>query len=283
VITDVPGVTAGHWTDPDALTGCTAVVLPPGSRAAGEVRGGAPAAREGALLAPERTVGTVDVVMLCGGSSYGLAACHGAMRWCEERGRGVATPAGPVPIVVGFALYDLAVGDGRVRPGPEQGYAACEAAADGLVETGRVGAGTGATIAKHRGPEHARAGGLGTATLRHDELVVSALAAVNAFGDVRRPGERPELAPVVPSAALESTTLAVVATNATLSKLDCLVVAQSSHDGFARALEPVHTAVDGDVTVCAATGDTHGDRELIRVLAARAVEDAILDAVSDAA
>jgi L-aminopeptidase/D-esterase-like protein len=282
VITDVPGVMVGHWTDPEAMTGCTAVVLPPGSRAAGEVRGGAPAAREGALLAPERTVGTVDVVMLCGGSSYGLAACHGAMRWCEERGRGVATPAGPVPIVVGFALFDLMVGDGRVRPDAAHGYAACEAASEDPVETGRVGAGTGATIAKHRGAEHARPGGLGTATSRHGELVVSALAAVNAFGDVRRPGERPEIAPVVPSAAFESTTLAVIATNATLSKLDCLVVAQSSHDGFARALEPVHTAVDGDVAVCAATCDADGDRELVRVLAARAVEDAILDAVSDA-
>ena len=282
MITDVPGVMVGHWTDPEAMTGCTAVVLPPGSRAAGEVRGGAPAAREGALLAPERTVGTVDVVMLCGGSSYGLAACHGAMRWCEERGRGVATPAGPVPIVVGFALFDLMVGDGRVRPDAAHGYAACEAASEDPVETGRVGAGTGATIAKHRGAEHARPGGLGTATSRHGELVVSALAAVNAFGDVRRPGERPEIAPVVPSAAFESTTLAVIATNATLSKLDCLVVAQSSHDGFARALEPVHTAVDGDVAVCAATCDADGDRELVRVLAARAVEDAILDAVSDA-
>ena len=279
MITDVPGVMVGHWTEPDALTGCTAIVVPPGSRAAGEVRGGAPAAREGALLAPERTIGNVDVVMLCGGSAYGLAACHGAMRWCEERGRGVATPAGPVPIVVGFALYDLAVGDGRVRPGSDEGYAACDAAAQGPVETGRVGAGAGATIAKHRGPQHARPGGVGTATHTHGEVVVSALAAVNAFGDVRRPGERPELVPVIPSAALESTTLAFVATNATLSKLDCLVVAQSSHDGFARALEPVHTAVDGDVAVCAATRDTDGDRELIRVLAARAVEDAILDAV----
>ena len=281
MITDVPGVLVGHWTDPEALTGCTAVVLPPGSRAAGEVRGGAPAAREGALLAPERTVGAVDVVMLCGGSAYGLAACHGAMRWCEERGRGVITPAGPVPIVVGFALFDLAVGDGRVRPGPDEGYAACEAAVGGRFETGRVGAGTGATVAKHRGPEHARPGGLGTATLTHGELVVSALAAVNAFGEVRGRGERPELAPLIPSAAFENTTLAVVATNATLSKLDCLVVSQSAHDGFARALEPVHTAVDGDVAVCAATGDVDGERELIRALAARAVEEAILDAVPE--
>jgi L-aminopeptidase/D-esterase-like protein len=280
MITDVPGVCVGHWTDARALTGCTAVVLPPGTRAAGEIRGGAPAAREGGVLAPERTVATVDVIILCGGSAYGLAACDGAMRWCEERGRGVATPAGSVPIVVGFALFDLGTGDGQVRPGAEEGYAACTAAADGPFETGRVGAGTGATINKHRGPEHALFGGLGSTTLAHEGLVVSALVAVNAVGQVLERGERAHLDPAVPPAALENTTLAVVATNAELSKLDCLVVSQSMHDGFARAIEPVHTAVDGDAAVCAATGEVSAPREFVRALAARAVEDAIRVAVA---
>ena len=282
MITDVPGVGVGHWTDAHAQTGCTAVILPPGARAAGEIRGGAPAAREGGLLMPERTVASVDVIMLCGGSAFGLAACDGAMRWCEERGRGFATPAGPVPIVVGFALFDLATGDGQVRPGPDEGYAACAAAASGAFETGRVGAGAGATVGKHRGIEHARPGGLGSATLTHDALVVSALVAVNAVGEVLERGARAELAPLLPAAALESTTLALVATNAELAKLDCLVVAQSMHDGFARAIEPVHTAVDGDVAVCAATGEVSAPREFVRALAARAVEDAIRAAVAEA-
>ena len=128
MITEVPGVRVGHWSDQRALTGCTAVVLPAGARASGEVRGGAPATREWELLAPERLVEAVDVVMLSGGSAFGLATCDGAMRWCEEQGRGVETPAGRVPIVVGAALFDLAVGDSRVRPGADEGYGACGAA-----------------------------------------------------------------------------------------------------------------------------------------------------------
>ena len=128
MITDVPGVSVGHWTDAGARRGCTAVVLADGSRASGEVRGGAPASREWELLHPQRTVDRVDVVMLSGGSAFGLAACDGAMRWCEEQGRGVPTPAGPVPIVVGASIFDLPVGDPNVRPGADQGYAACAAA-----------------------------------------------------------------------------------------------------------------------------------------------------------
>src|SRR5215471_1080141 len=128
MITQVPGVRVGHWTDAQARTGCTVVLLPPGSVASGEVRGGAPGTREWALLAPERTVARVDAVVLAGGSAFGLAACDGVMRWCEERGIGFPTPAGVVPIVVGMVLYDLWVGDPSVRPSAGSGYAACEAA-----------------------------------------------------------------------------------------------------------------------------------------------------------
>src|SRR3954471_268433 len=126
----ISGVRVGHWTDSEALTGCTAILLPEGAIASGEVRGGAPATREFELLAPQRTVEQVDAVVLCGGSAFGLAACDGVVRWLEERGRGFPTPAGPVPIVVGAALFDLAVGDPSVRPGRDEGYAACEAAAE---------------------------------------------------------------------------------------------------------------------------------------------------------
>jgi L-aminopeptidase/D-esterase-like protein len=271
VITDVPGVLAGHWTDERAQTGCTAILFPEGTRASGEVRGGAPATREWELLAPERTVDQVDAVMLCGRSAFGLAACDGAMHFCEQAGRGFPTPAGPVPIVVGAAIFDLMVGDATVRPGAAEGFAACAAAeADDPPAEGLVGAGAGATVGKWQGAP--RPSGLGMATVRDGELVVSALAVVNAFGDVYDPA-RP-VAPL-PVAPLGNTTLVVVATNATLSKLDCLRVAQSGNAGMARALEPAHSAFDGDAVLAAATGAVQAQPEYVRVLAARAVEAAV--------
>src|SRR4029079_18617939 len=148
---DVDGVRVGHWTDSVARTGCTVVLFPDGTVASGEVRGGAPAEREMALLDPARTVTRIDALVLTGGSAFGLAAADGVMRFCEERGMGFPTAGGVVPIVVALGLYDLAVGDGSVRPGPDEGYAACEAAGGGAVALGRVGAGTGATIAKWQG------------------------------------------------------------------------------------------------------------------------------------
>ncbi|MBO0714936.1 MAG: P1 family peptidase, partial [Acidimicrobiales bacterium] len=160
MITDVPGVLVGHWTDPVGRTGCTVVLLPEGTVASGEVRGGAPGTREWDLLHPGRLVSQVDAVVLCGGSAFGLAACDGVVRWCEEHGRGFPTPVGPVPIVVGAVLFDLGVGDPKARPGPDAGYAACATAAAGGVATGRVGAGTGATVAKWRGPEAVQPGGV---------------------------------------------------------------------------------------------------------------------------
>ena len=179
----VVGVRVGHWTDPVALTGCTVVLLPEGTVASGEVRGGAPGTREFELLRPERLVPHVDAVVLTGGSAFGLAACDGVVRWLEERGRGFPTRAGRVPIVVGAVLYDLAVGDGSVRPGPDQGYAACVAATDD-VHVGTVGAGTGATVGKWRGPEAVRPGGLGVATASEGGgLVVTAIVAC-ATGEV---------------------------------------------------------------------------------------------------
>ena len=282
MLTDVAGVRVGHWTDAGAATGCTVVLFPAGTVASGEVRGGAPGTRDWVLLDPARTVRRIDAAVLAGGSAFGLAACDGVMRWCEERGLGLPTPAGPVPIVVGAVLFDLVVGDGRVRPGPEQGYAACEAAVAGPFPTGQVGAGTGATVGKWRGLEGARAAGLGTATERGpDGLVVSALIACYAWGDVRDPSQpRPEL-PTGPAPLLADTTIGVVATNARIDKAACLLVAQSGHDGLARALAPVHATVDGDAIVVAATGEVELPEtvgpvavEIVRILAAAAVEEA---------
>ncbi|HEX2850110.1 MAG TPA: P1 family peptidase [Acidimicrobiales bacterium] len=284
MITDVAGVRVGHWTDAVARTGCTVVLLPEGTVASGEVRGGAPGTREFALLSPERLVTTVDAVVLAGGSAFGLAACDGVVRWCGEHERGFATAAGRVPIVVGAVLFDLAVGDAGVRPGPAEGYAACASATSGPFPLGAVGAGTGATVAKWRGREHARPGGIGSATERAGDLVVSALVAVNAFGDVRggpvTPGEEADAAAVDAAGAFENTTIGVVATNARLDKTGCLLVAQGAHDGLARALDPAHATVDGDAFVAAATGEVEAPVDRIRLLAARAVEAAIRSAVA---
>jgi len=276
MITAVAGVRVGHWSDEGAKTGCTVVLFPAGTVASGEVRGGAPGTREWALLAPERTVAQLDAVVLAGGSAFGLAACDGVVRWCEERGIGHPTPAGRVPIVVGAVLFDLMVGDPAVRPGPAEGYAACVAATGATVRTGAVGAGTGATVNKWQGPDLSRPGGIGSAARRSGDLVVGALVAVNAFGGLRgaHPVETAQWPPL-PGAPLENTTIGVIATNATLDKTRCLLVAQSGHDGLARALDPVHTTFDGDALVAASVGGVEAPVDQIRFLAAQAVEAAV--------
>ena len=282
------GVLVGHWTDEAALTGCTVVLFPQGTAASGEIRGGAPATREFALLAPERTVSQVDAVVLSGGSAFGLAAADGVMRWCEEQGRGFETRGGRVPIVVGMSLYDLAQGDGSVRPGPEAGYAAARAAHEGYPTLGQVGAGTGATMNKWRGAENSEPGGVGGALLQVDEVLVGALVAVNASGgindgrvlDALEAGVY-EHQPADPFAdgddpqAPTNTTIGVVATNAVLDKLGCYRVARSGHSGMARALFPAHTEGDGDALVVGATGQVEADFGLVRLMAAAAVEAAI--------
>jgi len=278
VITDVAGVAVGHWTDAVARTGCTVVLLPEGTVASGEVRGGAPATREFDLLAPERLVHRLDAVVLSGGSAFGLAAADGVARWCEREGRGFPTAAGPVPIVVAMCVFDLLVGDGSVRPGPDQGEAAARAAVAAAPHAvGAVGAGTGATLGKWRGRDLARPGGIGAATARDGELVVSALAVVNAWGDIDDGVERawPVTVSAAGEEAFENTTITVVVTNARLDKVGCLLVAQGGHDGLARALVPSHGLADGDAVVAAATGVLEAPVDRVRLLAVRAVERAV--------
>jgi L-aminopeptidase/D-esterase-like protein len=274
----VGGVRVGHWTDAFACTGCTVVLLPEGTVASAEIRGGAPATRELGLLDPAASMQRLDAIVLTGGSAFGLASADGVMRWCEERGVGFPTSVGPVPIVVALGLFDLAEGDASVRPGPDAGYAACERATAGPVELGRVGAGTGATVAKWRGRDRARPGGLGGAVVRHGGVTVSALVAVNATGDV--PDGRPRaLVHPEPDDAFANTTIGVVVTDARLTKLQCHLAARSGHDGLARALDPVHTAVDGDAVVVAATGAVEADPEAVRSVTAAAVQRAIRSVV----
>jgi L-aminopeptidase/D-esterase-like protein len=279
VITAVPGVAVGHWTDIEARTGCTVVIVPEGTVASAEVRGGAPASRELDLLAPDRLVDRVDAVLLTGGSAFGLAAAEGVMAWLEEAGRGFPTPAGPVPIVPALALYDLGVGSAAVRPGPLHGRAACEAAGHGDVEHGQVGAGTGTTVGGWQGVDAARPGGIGGASIVVGDLVVGAIVAVNAHGSIDPDGTataRDEtLVWGTEPPPLGNTTIGVIATNARLDKTGCLVVAQGGHDGLARAIVPVHTRVDGDALVAAATGQVDAPLDQVRVLAVAAVERAV--------
>lgn len=281
MITDVAGVRVGHWSDAAARTGCTVVILPAGTVASGEVRGGAPATREFALLDPTRTVARLDAVVLAGGSAFGLAAADGVMAHLEAAGVGFATAGGVVPIVVGMGLYDLAVGDPAVRPTAANGRAAAAGATEGPVVTGAVGAGTGATVAKWRGPEHRRPGGLVGASITGDDgLVVACLVAVNAFGE---PGADPRAVAHGTTAGSDisgtNTTIGVVATNARLDKVACHLLAQSAHDGLARSVAPSHTSVDGDAFVAAATGQVDAEVAVVRNLAVAVVSDAVLSLV----
>lgn len=282
MITDVEGVRVGHWTAPDGHTGCTVVRLPDGTVASGEFRGGAPATRDAVLLAPDKTVTRLDAVVLTGRSVFGLAAVDGVLAVLAEEGVGLDTPGGPVPIVVGLGLFDLTQGDPSVRPGAEGGAAACRAAAAGPVAVGRVGAGAGATMGKWRGREHAVPGGLGTATVRAEGITVSALVAVNAVGWIDD-GTHAPVAPVRPVADDEgvgsteygNTTIGVIVTDAELDKAGCHRVARAGHGGLSRALVPVHTTVDGDGLVVAATGRVPAAVDLVGWLATLAVEAAV--------
>jgi L-aminopeptidase/D-esterase-like protein len=263
----IEGVRVGHVTG--AGTGVTVLLFPSGSVGSAEVRGGAPATRETDLLEPSRTVARIDAVVLAGGSAFGLAAADGVMRYLAERGQGFPTAGGPVPIVPAACIFDL-VEAATTPPGAEDGYRAAIAAArepaGGEDETGRVGAGTGATVGKWRGREGAVPGGVGVAATTVDGARVGALAVVNALGDVvdadgtvlagsTAPADVPAFPTPQPfEEQRANTTLVVVVTDAALDKTACYLLAQSAHDGFALALRPAHTRYDGDIAFAVATG-----------------------------
>ncbi|MGZ4213041.1 MAG: P1 family peptidase [Actinomycetota bacterium] len=284
MITAVPGVRVGHWTDERALTGCTVVLPPPGTTGSVVIPGGAPATHETDTIQPGRRVDEINAVLLTGGSAFGLGAANGVMRYLEERGIGHPTLAGVVPIVPAAAIFDLIVGDAAERPGPDEAYAACEAASADEAREGNVGAGTGATVGKGAGVENMSKGGLGGAARRDGDLVVGVIAVANAVGDVVDEdgtviaGARAEPTgfPPVPGT---NTTLACVATNAVLSKEECHRAAEMATAGLARAVRPVHTMFDGDVVFLLATRAIPSFVEIVGRLAADALADAIRRAV----
>jgi L-aminopeptidase/D-esterase-like protein len=307
-LTAVAGIKVGHHTLGERPTGCTVVLAEAGAVAGVDVRGGAPGTRETELLDPVNSVQQVQAVVLAGGSAFGLDAASGAMRWLEEKGLGYPTRAGVVPIVPAAILFDLGIGDAKVRPTAECGYRAVAAASAEAVAEGSVGAGAGATVGKVLGPTRAMKSGLGTSALALEGgLVVAALAAVNAVGDVVDPATGRVVAGVrtadgkgladarvlLRSSALfrasevprsgENTTLGVVATNARLSKAQATKVAQMAHDGLARALFPAHLPSDGDTIFALATGEVaEADLSTVGAAAAEVMAVAIVRAARQA-
>jgi L-aminopeptidase/D-esterase-like protein len=309
------GFRVGHWTDPDARTGCTVVLTPAGTRGSVEVRGGGTGTRELETLSPLANAEGPTAVLLTGGSAFGLAAADGVVRWCEERGLGRPTPAGAVPLVPAAVVFDLVEGESARRPGPDEGYAACETATAGVPERGAVGAGAGAAVGKLFGRARATRAGVGYAATRlADGEVIAAIAVVNAFGDViaadgallgsphdergnelrtavRLPDmpELPEWRDIAPEQA-GNTTLVCVCTGASLDKRGCAILARMASAGIARAVDPVFTPVDGDVIFCLASGleppappgpNASWSLTVLGTVAATVTAAAIRDAVGD--
>ena len=292
-ITDIEGILVGNYTDRNALTGCTVVLCPKGAVAGVDVRGSAPGTRETDLLKGYNVVERVQAILLSGGSAFGLDAAAGVMQYLEEKGLGLNVGPTVVPIVPGAVIFDLGVGDYTVRPGKEEGYAACQNAS-GEFETGRVGAGTGATVGKGLGADYAAEGGMGSACIELPGGVkIAALAVVNALGDIYDPDSGKIVAGAkkdgtfVPAMSMMSgdvsfgnTTIGVLATNAKLTREECNKLASLAHDGLAMAIRPVHTSMDGDTFFAMSTGEIQDvPFLLLQAAAARVVSLAILDAV----
>lgn len=305
-ITDVEGIKVGHWTSTARPTGCTVVLAPPEGAVGGvDVRGSAPGTRETDLLNPENLVDRVNAIALAGGSAFGLDAATGVVRYLDEHGIGFDVRIAKVPIVPSAILFDLNVGDPKIRPDAAAGYAACNAAASERPMEGSIGAGAGATVGKTFGFDRAMKGGIGTASLTLDGLVVGAIVAVNAIGDVIDPangkivaGARSvdgkkkigtvqtilggEIPPVLTPGT--ATTIGVIATNAVLTKAQAQKIAQMAQDGIARAIAPSHTMFDGDTIFTMATGSAKktGNPTLLGLMAAEVVVASILRAVNAA-
>ena len=274
-ITRVAGIEVGHFTETRRPTGCTVIITREGAVAGVDVRGAAPGTRETDLLHPSNLVDKVHAIMLAGGSAWGLDAATGAVRWLEERGVGFDVAVGRLPIVPAAVLFDLLVGDMRIRPDAAAGYAACAAASGADPTEGNVGAGAGAVVGKVFGIQHAMKGGVGTASVTVDGVTVGALIACNALGDVIDPDTAQVMAgartddgqgmrdtrrallrgqPPQPLLAGTNTTIGVVATDAILTKVQAHRLAIAAHDGLARSINPVHTMSDGDTLFSLGTG-----------------------------
>lgn len=300
-ILDVKGIKVGQVEDREGLTGCTVVICEEGATCGVDVRGGGPGTRETDLLDPVNMIQKVHAVVLTGGSAFGLESTCGVSRYLEEKGIGFDVGVTKVPIVVGAVLFDLAVGNYKTRPDIEMGYRACEVASNTELKQGNYGAGCGATVGKIKGPEFAMKGGIGSYSIKLENgLVVSALIAVNAFGDVYENGK--VIAGVLDDSraktsntyeimkngftkggfSVDNTTIGVVVTNAKLDKAGCKKVSQVAHNGYAKSIFPIHTPHDGDTIFTMATGEIETDLSLLTSLATEVVEKSVINAVRNA-
>ena len=313
-ITDVPGIEVGQAQDTEALTGCTVILCRKGAVGGVDVRGSAPGTRETDLLDPVNLVNKVHAIVLAGGSAFGLDAASGVMKYLAEQKIGFGLGASRVPIVPAAILFDLGLGKTRRHPDLEMGYTAAASAKNGLVEEGNAGAGTGATVGKIFGLAGAMKSGLGTASLEiGGGVIVGAIVAVNAIGDVVEPGSGQILAGARPArmgplklggqgpfantmevmksftgrmilgvASRSNTVIAVVATNARLTKAGATKMAQMAQDGLARTIRPAHTMLDGDTVFALATGQKRANVSVVGAFAAEVLALAIVRAVKAA-
>ncbi|CEI74226.1 P1 family peptidase [Romboutsia hominis] len=300
-ILDVKGIKVGQVQDTEGLTGCTVVICEEGATCGVDVRGSAPGTRETDLLDPINMIQKVHAVVLSGGSAFGLESTCGVSKYLEEHNIGFDVGVAKVPIVVGAVLFDLIVGDPKCRPNIDMGYKACEVATDKELRQGNYGAGCGATVGKIRGPEYCMKGGIGSYSIELENgLVVSALVAVNAFGDVYEDGKL--IAGVLDDSkkknlstydilkegfskggfSIDNTTIGVVITNAKLDKAGCKKVSQVAHNGYAKSIFPIHTPHDGDTIFTMATGEIESDITLVSSIATEVVEKSVINAIKNA-
>lgn len=304
-ISKIEGIKIGHAQDEEGGSGCTVILCEKGAFAGVDVRGGGPASRETELLKPVNMVEQIHAVMLSGGSAYGLDAGGGAMRYLEENNVGFDVGVGIVPIVCGASLFDLVVGDPKCRPDIEMGYQACKNATTDEPAEGNVGAGTGASVGKFLGPDYMMKSGLGTYAVQIGDLIVGAIVAVNALGDVVDVDSGKRLAGILnkEKTAISNTeetlyaeyandrnvfsgntTIGCIVTNAKLTKTQANKIASIAHNGFARAIRPVHTMADGDTIFALSIGDIEVMPDAVGALAAdvmaRAINRAVLEAES---
>ncbi|MGB2955706.1 MAG: P1 family peptidase [Anaerolineales bacterium] len=304
-LTSIPGFKVGHAQDLEAITGCTVILCPPGTVGGIDQRGGAPGTRETDLLHPMHLVNEVNAVLLTGGSAFGLDAAAGVMRYCEENEMGVNVGPTHVPIVPAAVLFDLGIGDPKVRPDPEMGYQACINASQDSPAEGNVGAGTGATVGKILSMKMAMKSGIGTTSVNiGGGGKVAAIVAVNAFGDV----VDPETSEIIAGArglkgfadtlkvmksfvgrkmmsfasAADNTIIGVVATNVKLNKEQINKVAQMAHNGLARTIRPAFSMFDGDTVFALSAGEVEMDLNIVGAYAAIVYQEAILRAVRSA-
>jgi L-aminopeptidase/D-esterase-like protein len=294
-LTDVRGIEVGHAQDEEALTGCTVTLCREGAAAGVDVRGSAPGTRETDLLDPINLVQKVHAIVLAGGSAFGLDAATGVMRYLEEKKIGFDTGTAKIPIVPAAILYDLDIGHASVRPDSAMGYLAASRASSAPPAEGNVGAGTGASVGKVRGMKYAMKSGIGTWSMNINGLIIGALVAVNAIGDVIEPRTGTKVAGLRSGSTLDwmkkgraraasqsNTVIGVVATNARLTKVEATKVAQMAQDGLAQSIRPAHTMFDGDTIFALATGERQADISMVGAFAAEVMAEAIVRAVKRA-